>query len=346
MTSTQQSPAPSHAHDGEVIPLQPDAILPTAGLPELEPYSDGRMWESGVVLREILAETEKMVVSAHEIGRRLIWTKWVLDGGGFMQWCKDNLPFSAQTARKYMRIADFFTSHPKLLKPLAEAGVKRTLLLTTLPEDQIQEIVESSQVGEAPLDRLPSTPYVELKRQVDKLKADKDEQAEVIDKTERALTDARERIADLTGVLSTDDKKLVAELRKYRDQLDTKLTIISAQTAYMAQRFPELPAAVRAEYIALWEWMKARIDLAYLDSRVMAGQEVYQAEFVDVMSRARPMRDDYPLESRFALPFPGEDDREGEDPDDTNTRPGRPHLRPLAPVDDLYDQLPPELRPR
>jgi len=297
VTSFPSAPAPTAPQGAEVMTQEE-----TARETKLIQLGNGRAWDSDLVLREILVEQEKMVISASRIGRLLAWTREKLGHGQFTNWVSRHVPFSVRTAQRYIRVHDFFEAHPRLLKPMAGAGLKRTLLLTTLPDEQLELLAEEGQLGEVDIDELPSTPYVELQKRVNDLKKEKGDTDDKVAKLENQLAEAHAQIADLSGVMSKDDQKLIEKFRKWKDDAENQFALFSAQTEGIGARLKDHHPAVRAEYVAFWEWLFTRAEVSCLEAQVTAGKSVYGSTINEAITRARPLDgagQPYDLETRF-----------------------------------------------
>lgn len=263
---------------------------------------DGLPWDSDRVVREILAEQEQMVLSAARIGKRLALAKLQLGAGGFEEWVSTKLHFSRATAYRYIRVHAFFDAHPRLLKPMAGAGIKRTLLLTTLPEEELEMLAEEGQLGEVELDQLPETPYVELLKQVNELKKEKTDDQDEIATLSNKLDKANARIADLSGALSKDETDLIERFRKFKENLEDEVALLMAFAEGVGPRLEGLSSAVRVEYFAMFEWFLVRARVTQAEARTIAGERVYGNEYRPAMEMDRPYMgrgEPYELETRF-----------------------------------------------
>lgn len=276
----------------EVEVLDPDALAL-----KLEPYSDGRLWDSATVVTEILAHTENMLRSAYEVGRRLLWTKEILSHGQFEGWCEAHLPFSKRTVENYMRIGRFFVDHPGALRQLAKAGVKKTLLLTTLPEDDLEELLAGGQIADADLTDLADVPYLELKREVTRLREAK---AELETKAARAESDLAETRAAL-GAQTVEFTRIEQYARKVHTERWAEfgglMDRLVGDIHRLGGQWDEIQPADRAQLIGMIEAMRYHVAHADAVLRSRIGEEVWGADYAEALQGAaavgRPIPEDH-----------------------------------------------------
>lgn len=269
-----------------VPPHETEVLDPIDTALRLEPYSDGRIWESATVLTEILAHTESMLRSSYEVGRRLLWTKEILGHGAFMTWCEANLPFSIRTVQNYMRIARFFVDHPGALRQLAKAGVKKTLLLTTLPSADIDDLLAGGQIADADIEDLADVPYLELKKAVEKLRKEKDALEEKTASLEGDLERTRSVIADQAIERTKMDQYAETATKKNWAAFCTMMEQLHRDMALLTDRWDEITPAQRATLVGQVEAMRHHV--ANYDNmlRNKIGEEVYGAYFAEAIQGA------------------------------------------------------------
>ncbi len=278
-----------------------EIVDPTALGHQLEPYSDGRIWEEHVVLAEIICHTETIIHSAYEIGRRLIWTKEVVGHGRFGDWCSDHLPFSERTIRDYMRVADFLAKHPALLKPLGRAGLKKTLLLTSLPQEVLEEMVGDGHMAEVPVEMLGDVPYVELKKTVEQLKKALEKQTEVANKAENKVADLTMALGQQTAERSQFQEFAAGFVAKDGARLKAEIERLASHAGIVADRWPELTGSQRADVVGLMEGLHAQLEYELLRFRTMIGDEVYGHQLAEVLQHAEAVGHAVP--DHRVLPF-------------------------------------------
>lgn len=285
---------------------------------EMMALSDGRHWSPDIVVREILHHTEQMVISAFEIGRRLLWTKRVMDNRQFTAWCDKSLPFSGATCRRYMQCATFLLGHPELRQPLARAGLKKTLLLTTLPDDQLRELTESSTIAEIPLSELGDIPYMELKRALLKSDGRAEELEKERDALERKLQKANARLAEYAQELTSDEKEILGFIKKHHGEMETAILGRALFWDGIARSFEQLSPQLRAEAVAYWEGLETLFAHERLRFKMLCGEEGWSHTYSDLMARMERLtvlhevpdgrRMPFYDEHDDTIPFPGSSD--------------------------------------
>lgn len=277
-------------------PVDAEVLDPTELGLRLQPYSDGRLWEEHVVLAEIHVHAETIIHSAYQIGRRLIWTKEVLGHGAFGSWCEANLPFSDRTIRNYMRVATFLVDHPRLLQPLARAGLKKTLLLTSLPAELAQLVDDNGLVGEVPVEDLGDVPYVTLRKQVEQLRAEKLELEEHVVRTEADLRASRDAVADQTIAQSRIEEHADEILRTGWATFESAISTLSGQWALLVSRWDDLSPAQRARLVGLAESVATHARYEADALRHQVGEDSHSAALAEALSWAdrlgHPIPDD------------------------------------------------------
>lgn len=296
---------------------------------ELLPYSDGRIWNEELVVREIHHYEETIIVSAYELGRRLIWTKKHLGHGRFEDFCAKRLPqYSKPTLWRYMQVAEFLVQHPALMKPAAAAGLKKTLLLTTLSPDQVERVIGDGLVGEAPIEGLDKIPYVELKKEVEKLKAAKGTLEESLAKREVELEKAKVAIADASGAIMGDDEELLKLIGKARGKITDAFRELRLEVAPILTRAQNeaLNVEVKAHLLGLLEYAAVLAQSEGIQVRERIGEGIYSAEIIALMEQERPLASRFPVPPDLAHPrFRAGNDAEAA----TAAGAARPSLRPV-----------------
>jgi hypothetical protein len=167
-------------------------------IPE-ESLSDGRDWSQNLVVTEINQFQAQALVCAFEIGKRLLWTKRARGHGTFEEWADKHLSISRCARARFCQYAVFFIRHPKLFHQLQGTAVKRVLLLTALPEEDLRALSDGFAISGISVADVANLPYVELKKMLDRRERDlQDVRADNEAKTEK-LNDFAGRIADLTA---------------------------------------------------------------------------------------------------------------------------------------------------
>lgn len=280
-----------------------EVVDPTSMGHLLEPYSDGRIWEEHVVLAEIICHTETIIHSAYEIGRRLIWTKEVLGHGRFSSWCSDHLPFSERTIQNYMRVGEFLTNHPRLLKPLAKAGLKKTLLLTSLPTELLEEMVGDGHMAEVPVEMLGDVPYIELKKSVEDLKSRLSDETQARNKAENKVSDLTMALGQQTAERSQFQEFAANVVVKNGAAMKAEIERLATALSVVSMRWGELPGPQRADLVGLMEGLHAQLEYELLRFRTEVGDEVYGHQLVEVMQHAEAVG--HPVPDHRVIPFAG-----------------------------------------
>ena len=221
---------------------------------ELMPYSDGRPWQQNVVTEEVLSHIQSIMVGVFEVGRRLLWGKSILPHGQFEAWVTLDLGLSVRTSQQYMQVSRFLVDHPGVLKPASRAGVKKLLLLSSLPEELQAQVEETGLLAEVPLSQLETTPYSVLKGMVQRLTSELEELKEESATTQNKLRRAQDRLMEESdpdefcrrGRVSEAKKAIEDALHKWARPMDD-----------LAGSWDELAPATRAELVAYCEWLRA-----------------------------------------------------------------------------------------
>ncbi len=265
---------------------------------ELLPYSNGELWDEERVIRRILHHTEQIVLSAHHIGCDLIWTKKLMHHGQFEEWCQAKLPhFNERTLRRYMQVAEFLTAHPALLKPLASAGIKKTLLLTTLAPDQLEAVMSDGHLAETAIDELDTVPYWQLKQEVEKLKKNSGERDARLARTEKELERAKLVIAEASGALDTTDEAQLDVVDVARDDFMTAVQKFKAKLGPLLNRWQqgEVSPLVRGHVMAVLELADVSVKSVVYQAREAVGEGNYSAELMAIMEDPRPHASTYEI---------------------------------------------------
>lgn len=293
------------AHPGTYTPAKPSPAPATELVTRatvldhkaaLAKFSDGRRFDLDMIEREILGRSEQILLHAFEIGRLLLWAKAELPHGKFEEWATNRLPFSQPTRSRYMQIAKWLLEHPQFLEPLARSGLRHVLEFTTLPDEQLQDMLQENMVGEVPLERISTLSYRELKdqleaqrRQIEAQKAELDSERKDADRLRGEVRVARDKVAELVGAMKPQE---VEEVRTQTDEvfqaLREDLFKFSALIRGVGRRAKELPPEVRAELVGFIEFTSTFVEherAVFGDlSGTMAG-----ADYFDLLERKRPL---------------------------------------------------------
>lgn len=259
--------------------------------PALLPYSGGEIWDEARIVTRIYHHTENIVRSAYEIGRALIHTKMVLGHGRFGTWCTANLPeFEPRTLRRYMQVAEFLVNNPRLLEPAARAGIKKTLLLTTLSDDQVADVYADGLLAGSPIEDLDTIPYFELKKQVGALSGQVTQLAEDLRKKDLQLEKSKAALGEVSGALREEDEDLLGSVDKARDELaDAIRKVRLALAPVFAQHERQgVGVEVRAQLMGLMEYGQTLMGLEALGARERLGEGVFTQEMLALLEQERP----------------------------------------------------------
>lgn len=276
----------------------------------LEAWSDGRIWEEGLVVREINLYTEQALYCLFEIGRRLIWTREVIGHSQFGDWCMKKLPFGRRNAERYMQIARWFSQRPGLLKPLARLGLRKAVALTTLPPDVGDALLSDGHVPGLDLEEVEDLPYCELHKRVEELRADADDLRAERTKLADRLSEAEGTVARLTTLQVTDDDAaMLREVARLRERAEKVLTEVCMRVRPMAARAlrGELSPLVRADVVAFATYLDVLVRNEILVIQAAAGEEVWSGVLIENMERPRPLASRYTVPNELLPPAPDED---------------------------------------
>ena len=315
-------PSPS---DLEVLPVIPtlahtdpddDADVPTTTL------ADGRDWAQDLVVSEIASFQAQALICAFEIGKRLLWAKRELGHGRFEGWAEESLAMSGKTRRRFCQYALFFLRHPKLYGQLEGAPVKKILLLTSLPDGDIEAMSEGVSTAGVSMSDVATLPYVELKKRLEK----QDREvvrlaAEVEAKTEK-VNEYSGRIADLTAPkkpagddsLRRDLQTVVDGLRmaylRFHVVVDrlTELRRDDLESAATGGGAAQLSPELALDLVLAVEGAEAMGVHAKEKYRLLVGEAQADADYVQAVARARGLPANVTVIDATVLPFAGDDE--------------------------------------
>ncbi len=276
----------------------------TARAASLRPYSDGRAWNHELVVREIAMHAEQIVVSGYEIGRRLTWTKAELGHGRFEAWLGEHMPFSLPTARRYMQIADYLVENPRLLEPMAKAGLKKALLLTTLAPDQVEALLgDQGGMPEAEVEGIDKVPYHELRREVEKLRVERDMDRGTLKTRDDQLVRAKAEIADLTGISRRPEEAAVLDkIQKLHEKVDQVFTEIDILVDAVGPHWTGLSLRARGELAGLVHYGMRLAQFEEALFRSTIGEAVWAHDWTAIIEDPFPAARSYPLPVERAGP--------------------------------------------
>ena len=173
---------------------------------KLLPFSEGREFSLVVCTQEIEMLAHMNVVSAIEIGKRLVWAKDRLKHGEFGGWVKDELPFSPVTAWRYMKIADKFKSFS-----LKDLGLDKIYALAELSDSELKELEAEGHLGDIMADELDKMSPTEMRRRIRRYKEERQEFRDEDQKKQVIIDSLTETNKDLRegNIYTASEKKLI-----------------------------------------------------------------------------------------------------------------------------------------
>lgn len=263
----------------------------------LKPYSDGRAWNHDLVVREIALHAEQIVISGYEIGRRLVWTKEELGHGRFEAWLVESMPFTMRTAQRYMQIAEYLVDNPKLLEPMARAGLKKALLLTTLAPDQVEALLgDQGGMPEAEIEGIDKVPYHELRKEVEKLRVERDMDRGTLKQKDEQLLRAKAEIADLTGLARRPEEvALLEKVATIRKSVEESFMLLDVLVATAAPKWEDLSLRGRGELAGLVHYALRLGQLEEAIFRSAIGEAVWAHDWTAIIEDPFPAARSYPL---------------------------------------------------
>jgi hypothetical protein len=271
---------------------------------------EGRVWNPDLVAEElvnIFSEVWHRIVYG---GRMLAWAKRCLGHGDFEGWCSTKVGISERTARNWMRVARFTDEHPRLAAPMGRAGLKKALLLTSLPAEVLEHIEVTFGGPETPFDDdMFDRPYVDLKRDLNEL-AKKLEAAETDrSKEARRAALAERQVAELVRTPNDDVGDLVSRIHKHKASVQAAVIANMATIENLSRAFDTVDPIVQAEVVCYLEWLDAFAKSEAFRMRIIIGEQSWGDAYREVMAMSRPKTDEtWDLPEGRVLPFFGEDD--------------------------------------
>lgn len=188
--------------------------------------------ESSRSLPVIVAEIKTMETTVYRvtlqgiirIGECLEEAKQQVGHGGWYDWCKDNLGYTQKQAQRFMQIARTYgdeNSPYSNVTNLADLSISKALALLQVPEEQVENFVETHDVE--------SMKFKELEEEIKALKESNEEAAAIkeeaakmkmeLDQLKAAGADP-EKIVDLESKLEKQkdkNKKLAKDLKAEKE---------------------------------------------------------------------------------------------------------------------------------
>lgn len=162
-------------------------------------------------IKDICTQARRMVlISAVEIGRRLVEAKEILPHGEWGNWLKNEVQFSQSTANKHMKVFEKFGSKQMSLfgaelnsETFTNLSYSQALKLLSVPDDELEEFVEDNNIADKSV------------REIDRLIKERDD---AVKERDAALEQAA-----LAEEYETELNKLRAEAEESKAKVD-KLT--------------------------------------------------------------------------------------------------------------------------
>lgn len=207
--------------------------------------------ESSRSLPVIVAEIKTMETTVYRvtlqgvirIGECLEEAKQQVGHGGWYDWCKDNLGYTQKQAQRFMQIARTYgdeNSPYSNVTNLSELSISKALALLQVPEEQVENFVETHDVD--------SMKFRELEKEIKALKESNEEAAAIkeeavkmkmeLDQLKAAGADP-EKIADLETKLEKQkdkNKKLTEDLKAEKESKEKAIAEALDKKAVELQR--------------------------------------------------------------------------------------------------------------
>lgn len=273
--------------------------------PMLTPYSDGRDWDERMVVSEISHHLGSMILHAYEAGRRLIWAKASINHGNWGTWLRDNLRISERSAQNYMAVAELLIAHPRLIEPASSMGLKKTLLLTGMPEEWLASVTSATEAPEGSFKEWEVMSYTDLKNQLNTVKRERDDAVAKGRAMERELETAKAQAATSAALPFKSRDEIVAELKPLQDALQDWITQTRTKTLALARAWDSLDPDSRLELVRLLKTAELHIQHELMAIEDASGRgDVVPAAYNELLRRAALLGT--PVPERRRLPMFGD----------------------------------------
>lgn len=177
------------------------------------------------------------------IGECLEEAKQQVGHGGWYDWCKDNLGYTQKQAQRFMQIARTYgneNSPYSNVTNLADLSISKALALLQVPEEQVENFVETHDVD--------SMKFKELEEEIKALKESNEEAAAIKEEAAKLKIEldelkasgaAPEKIAELEAKLEKQkekNKKLTEDLKAEKDSKEKAIAEALDEKAVELQR--------------------------------------------------------------------------------------------------------------
>ena len=193
----------------------------------------------------IQRQTQRMVLEgAIEIGRRLEEAKSMLNHGQWMQWLREEVPFSASKAQTLMQIAREYGDRQQSLfgsaaksQTLGNLPYTKALKLLALPEEDREEFVRENDVESLSVRELEKK--IRAEQEAKQAAEERAGEAEKKELDQRSRTAAAEKRADEMEIRARTAEQ---EAEKLRDklELEKKNARIAAEEVKKMKENPEV----------------------------------------------------------------------------------------------------------
>jgi hypothetical protein len=295
------------AAHGQVLAWLRTATVPVEPVDVGLDLFEGRAWHPDLVAEELVnlfSEVWHRIVYG---GRMLLWAKRCLGHGAFEGWCEQKVGISQRTAREWMRVARFAEDHPRLAAPLGRAGLKKALLLTSMPAEVIDNLYEALDGPEAPFDEsVFDRPYVELKRELESMSKQLERANADRAREEGRAARAERTVAELVRTPSNPAQETIDVLRKHKNSIHSAVIAHLGTAELLCRDWDSADPAVKAEVLSLMEWLDALGRFEHARMRLLVGDENWGDTYRAIIAEGRVKTDSvYDLDESRILPFFG-----------------------------------------
>lgn len=216
--------------------------------------------------RFLHAATKHATMQSFEIGKRLIEAKEIVASGEWLEWLRDSVDYSEDTAQNLMRIAREYDPNSQVIQSLSYSQL---VALFALPPAKREDFVRDTNAGELPVkdikalikekerlekelleangerERLDSQLTAARKRAgaVDNLRLDVDRAKADLAQVQASL----KREKDVSAKLLKEKQKLEGDLKKAKNVQPKVETVEKKVTEKVYEPSPEQIAAIREE---------------------------------------------------------------------------------------------------
>jgi hypothetical protein len=294
---------------------EPAAVARTKA-DRLQLYSQGHDFDRHVVAQDVRRHIGTMLFHAFEVGRLLCWAKAALPHGQFGPWVEREFNFSKMTRARYMGIADMLLDRPKQLEILKGAPIKSVLLLTTLPDDQVELLMADGKLGDVELTDFAKKPFREIKALLDgerKARAHVEDELQAMreqrDAANEKVREVERHAARASGLVPPEELEAIIETcADIEERFTTVNVAISIRIENLARQAPHLGVKEKAQIAGLVVYMDRFTTLMRARAEELWGHPWTGAEWTDLLGGPRPLADVYTFPEHMVPPTFGDDD--------------------------------------